>query len=195
MRRGDVRAYEALFRTYYRPLCAFAFGFTGSHDTAEDLVQGVFVTLWERRERIGAAVGASNNVRAYLYAAVRNEGLNYRKHHRVVERTHEQFLSGETLPAHGTSPVPPDLSLERDERVTAIRAAVARLPERAREVLTLRWDHALSYDDIGRILGIRPASAKMQQSRALAALRRDLAGIFPETEPETAERHTHRQPT
>jgi RNA polymerase sigma factor (sigma-70 family) len=68
--------------------------------------------------------------------------------------------------------------IEREEIAEQIRAAVAALPERAREVLTLRWDHSMSYADIATTLGIHPHSAKQQQSRAIAALKRRLSGIL-----------------
>lgn len=171
---NDVAAYESLFRAYYASLCAFATGFTESWDVGEDLVQGVFTTLWERRDRLQV----TGSVRGYLYAAVRHEALNWRKHRRIVERTQDDFAAIDRSPAHPVSPLPQDAVLEHGEQAAQIRAAIAQLPERAREVLTLRWEHDMTYDEIAVILGVLPASAKMQHSRALAALRKRLAELL-----------------
>ena len=174
LRRGDPAAYEALFRAYYRPLCSYALRLTGGEwDDAEEVVQGVFSTLWQRHEMLGV----TTTVKAYLYAAVRNEALNRLKHRRIVDRARDALSGGEEFSTHASAPLPPDLALERDEVVARIRAAVAALPARTRDVLTLRWEHGMSYEEIGATLGILPQSAKMQQSRGLAMLRKRLADL------------------
>ncbi len=170
LRQGDVAAYEAVFRRYYTALCSSAVRLTASWDDAEEVVQTVFSTLWQRHDQLRI----TTTVRAYLYAAVRNQALNTLKHRRV-----EELAADKILAAHGSAPLAPDLVLERDEITARIRAAVNDLPPRAREVLTLRWEHHMSYEEIGAVLGVRPNSAKMQQSRALAMLRERLSDLLP----------------
>ena len=50
IRAGDAGAFEALFHTYHAPLCAFAYRYVGVRDLAEEIVQEVFLFVWERRE-------------------------------------------------------------------------------------------------------------------------------------------------
>lgn len=175
LRQGDPAAYEAVFRYYYIMLCTFVVRLVGSWDDAEEVVQTVFSTLWQRHEQLHI----TTTLKTYLYSAVRNEALNSLKHRRVIDRAHHALAADEMPPAHAVAPLPPDLVLERDEVTIRVRAAVAALPPRTRDVLTLRWEHAMSYDEIGAVLGIQPRSAKMQQSRALAMLRKRLADLLP----------------
>ena len=62
LRRGKEKAYRELFRTFYRPLVAFAFEYVGDLDTARDLVQALFVHLWENRARLEV----KSSLRSYL---------------------------------------------------------------------------------------------------------------------------------
>jgi RNA polymerase sigma-70 factor (ECF subfamily) len=66
---GDQRAFEAFFRKQYRPLVAHALKFLRDPDEAEEVVQDVFVKLWEKRGEITAQTSLS----AYLYTSVRNQ--------------------------------------------------------------------------------------------------------------------------
>src|SRR6266496_6273697 len=71
IRAGDEAAFEAMFRTYYDPLCRYVSACLGSRDAAEDAVQGVFVRIWEDRAR-----WVVSDVRHYLYAAVRRRAIS-----------------------------------------------------------------------------------------------------------------------
>lgn len=85
IRRGDRDAFELLFRGYYDCLCTFAEGYVRSFSEAEDVVDQVFLTLWESR----AEWNLRRSIKSYLYGAVRNGALNHLKHRCVVERVHK----------------------------------------------------------------------------------------------------------
>jgi RNA polymerase sigma-70 factor (ECF subfamily) len=71
IRRGDSRAFEAMFRAYYNALVVYGTRIVRSTDIAEELVQEVFGRIWERR----AKWEATGSLAAYLHGAVRNEAL------------------------------------------------------------------------------------------------------------------------
>ncbi len=73
MRTGDEQAFEALFRAYVEPLCAFAYSYVESEPAAQEIVQDLFARLWERRD----SLEVPRNVQAYLYGATRNRAINY----------------------------------------------------------------------------------------------------------------------
>jgi RNA polymerase sigma-70 factor (ECF subfamily) len=166
IRAGDASGLEALFHLYYDPLCRFAEAYVRSHADAEDLVQGVFVQLWEQRDRWVLR----GSVRAYLYTAVRNAALNVLKH-RLVER---RALSDDaTIPRIGmaqNAPSPHEDAVGR-ELEQAIDDAIARLPDRYRLVVTLRAQHQLTLPEIARILDLPVKTAETRASRAVQALR------------------------
>ncbi len=72
--RNDLYGqFKLLFGEFYDPLSKYAYTLVADHDTAEDIVQEVFVRIWEKHQSI---IGAPQ-VRAYLYRAVRNTCFNY----------------------------------------------------------------------------------------------------------------------
>ena len=75
-----MASFEALFHAYCQDLIRFACRFTRDTPAAENIVQEVFLRVWRDRSRLAPAA----NVKAYLYAAVRNESLKYLRHAEVV---------------------------------------------------------------------------------------------------------------
>ncbi len=171
----EPETYETVFRKQYAPLCKYAAGFTRSWDVAEEVVQAVFVALWSLHEQ----GEVPRNLKAYLYTAVRNRAFTIHRNELVAERVADAYVEGilpiRTPPGFSEFREPPDVAMEQRERYQQLRAAILALPERTREILTLRWEHEMSYNDIGEMLGIHSKSAKQQVSRALVMLRRKLA--------------------
>ena len=79
VRLADESAFESLFHTYYARLCDFVESYVHSPDVAEELVQAVFLRIWEHR----ATWEPTTGVRAYLFAACRNHALGALKHDRL----------------------------------------------------------------------------------------------------------------
>jgi len=98
VRAGDEAAFEELFKEYYRGLCDFVRGYVRSRDTAEELVQTVFLRIWEKRETWRPAAAA----RACVFAACRNSSLDHLRHERVVERSVTAACAGEPEAGGGT---------------------------------------------------------------------------------------------
>jgi DNA-directed RNA polymerase specialized sigma24 family protein len=97
MRRGDPRAFAELIAQYVNAMTRFAFRIIGSRDTAEDVVQQVFVQLWERR----ATLELDMRLKAYLFRAVRNRALNESKAAAVRERYASSIpLGASQVPSH-----------------------------------------------------------------------------------------------
>jgi RNA polymerase sigma-70 factor, ECF subfamily len=174
IRAGDEAAFEAMFRTYYEPLCAFVNGYLRSLAIAEEVVQDVFYQLWKNREKWQV----NDSVRAYLFGAARNQALDRLKHQRVVDRWREQALREADI-SGPASPATPDRELENRELGAAIDAAMESLPERARLAATLRWRHQLSYAEIAEVMGITTKGVENQLGRVAKTLRATLAAFRP----------------
>jgi len=165
IRAGDERAFEALFRAYVEPLCAFAYGYVQSQSAAQDIVQDLFARLWEQR----ATLEPPRSVQSYLYGATRNRALNHQRRARIevafVRRGREVAL------AAPPPRVTPEDDLHAQAFAEAVTRAVTQLPTRCREVFTLTRDHQLSYDEAAQVLGISPKTVEIHVGRALALLR------------------------
>ena len=166
IRTGDPMAFEALFHAYHASLCSFAYRYLGARDLAEEMVQEVFLFVWERRE----SWDVRSSVRSYLFTAVRNAALSYLRHERVVARRDARVRILQDTVAPGA-----DLEVVQAETVAAIQEAVARLPDRCRLVFTLHREQGLTYAEVAEVLGISPRTVEVQIGRALRSLRRCLA--------------------
>lgn len=165
IRNGDITAFEAVFRTYYRRLCAAVYGFVDSAETAEEIVQELFLRIWRQRE----SLQITDSLQAYLYQAARNASLNYLKHRRIESQWSERVRAGDAPVARAA-----DEDLAEDELSRAIEAGIAALPERCRLVFTMSRRQGLSYAEIAEALGISVKTVEAQMGRALKSLRERL---------------------
>lgn len=157
IRAGDTRAFEQLFRRYAEPLYDCAYGYVGSRDVAQEVVQQLFVTLWERR-RIWQVSGT---VATYLYRAVRNGSLN------ALRTNRRRLALGERISdAPGI-----DQEIEAADLARVVARIVARLPERCREVFRLNRYHHLTYAEVAETLNLSVKTVELHMARALRELR------------------------
>lgn len=169
IRCGVHSSFESLFRTYYPRLCRFALRLTGSRMTAEEAVQEVFVRIWKNR----ASWNPTGSVRAYLYAAVKNQALTSRKQGPAVE-VDEQELEKVLSELPG-----PEEELHHKEMQAAVEEAIELLPPRCRLVFLMHRVEGLTYEEIAEILAISLKTVETQMGRALKILRRLLAHHLP----------------
>ena len=163
---GLCEAWESAFQAHYVELCEFVLRLVGSAEATEDIVQDLFLHLWDTR-------GSRDRVRLsrpYLYVAARNRALKHLRHRRVVEAWIER-ASREDVP---TCETPEDLYLRREVR-DAVERAIAELPGRCREIFVLRRRDQLGLHEIAARLGLSLGTVKSQLWRAMVLLRGKLA--------------------
>lgn len=165
IRAGDETAFEALFHQLYATLVTYAIRSVRDRAAAEDVVQTVFVELWQRR----AAFDPVTGVRPYLFSAVRYRASDRRRGERRAEYYVDLYET--TTAASARTPARPDQLLEQDERDVTLRAALATLAPRTQEALMLVRDHGLSYKEAAAVMGVSVNTVKTQLARAVAALR------------------------
>lgn len=163
---ADHAAFEALFRTYAERLSAFASQYVNLPEIAEEIVQDIFLEIWQGREHWCP----KRNVRAYLYKMTRNRALNYLKHEEVVASWKQQagVKESETLPI-------PEEDLHQKELRQAIQDAIKQLPERRRRIFVLSRRHDMTYREVAETLDISVNTVETQMSRAFSTLRQLLA--------------------
>jgi RNA polymerase sigma-70 factor (ECF subfamily) len=170
IRRGDERAFSALFRAYYAALVGMVEGMLRDRALGEDVVQEVMLELWRRRE----SLAVTDSLRAYLYRAARNRALNQVRRARVEERAEPKLMVDE-------SDVPgADASAGESELEDAIRAAIESLGDGQREVFVLSRTHGLKYTEIADALGISVKTVEARMGKALRVLRERLGGYLSE---------------
>jgi RNA polymerase sigma-70 factor (ECF subfamily) len=150
--------------THYAPLCDYVYGYVRSRAVAQDLVQDLFLRLWERAPAPAGALAAS-----YLYTAARNRAVGHLRRERVAAAwANDPNCATRATPAA-------DEPLREHELLEAIDSAVAALPDRCRLIFTLSRYRRLTNADIARMLCISVNTVEQQMWRALKSLRVKLA--------------------
>lgn len=155
------KAFEELFRRHYEELFFYTCRYLWRREDAEEVVQDVFVHLWEKRREIQI----SSSVKAYLYAAVRNRAINHLKSRwaREVPLPLEAAAQLADKTAEQESGQQPLMSL--------LQQGIASLPEQCRIIFQLSRQAGLTYDEIAEELGISKETVKSQVKIALRKLR------------------------
>lgn len=174
LRAGDSAAFEAIFRAYSDRLYRFVYGYVRASGTAEELVQDVFLRLWERR---GHGIGPQN-LRAHLYTVARSRALDYLRHTQVIHRSEAEALGEGLALGMGERVRDAGDQLHDRELRAALQSAVAELPERRRVALTLHWQDGLRYAEIAAVMGVSVKTVENQLASALKTLRQRLARFY-----------------
>lgn len=135
-------------------LFRFATRIVGSSDEAEDVVQDVFVKLWQQRDELNEV----RNLEAWTMTLTKNMSLDkLRSKHRRTESISPDF---------NAMTAPSVAALETKDIATQIRIIMAQLPENQQQCMHLRDIEGLNYDEIAEILGLSLAQVKTNIHRA-----------------------------
>ncbi|MEV6768483.1 RNA polymerase sigma factor [Nocardia sp. NPDC051030] len=151
--------WEAVYRDNAGWVYALMFGKVGNRPDAEDLTAEVFTAALEPM-RLSASIP---EVRAYLRATARTALAGYWR----VRMGREITTIDDDI-----ADDPPEAADENPLAAARARAVLARLPERYRQILELRFLQGLSVKDAAQELGVSVANAKVLQHRALQAAAR-----------------------
>jgi RNA polymerase sigma-70 factor (ECF subfamily) len=175
IRAGDAEAMNEVLRKYWTGVVDYVVRFTESRDSAQDIAQDVFLSLWQQN----LSWKGTGSLRSFLYGVARNRAWNQGRRWREVRV--ESFDSA-VIPLSAHQSRDPeallDEKLEEAEVQSIFRTALAALPPRRQEVFTLARVHGLSHQEIAETMHIAPQTVANQMSRALSDLRRALASRF-----------------
>lgn len=157
----NLQSYEKLFRELFKPLCAFALKYVNDLDECRNLVQEVFISLWEKYD----GLPAGTNHRSYLFTAVRNRCLNH-----LRDKKKLTILENVAEANHAET----STELEAKELEREIELGINSLPEKCRQIFELNRMEGLKYGEIAEKLGISIKTVEAQMSKALSVLRTHL---------------------
>ncbi|MBN2481082.1 MAG: RNA polymerase sigma-70 factor [Bacteroidales bacterium] len=163
--KSDLKAFEALFRKHYEMLCTYAVRFVHDSDTAEEIVQDLFYTLWEKRMQLKI----ETSLKSYLYTSVHNRCLKYLRH-RNVESSYRDYYFKHNSETEAT---PEDIT--RTEEVHKIVShTLDALPDKCSKIFRLNRFDGLRYHEIAEKLSISVKTVEANMGKALKLLRRNL---------------------
>lgn len=158
-RRGDADAFEALYRAHHRQVHALSLRLTRDGRAADELTQEVFVRAWRALPRFRG----ESRLGTWLHTITVRANLerSRRRKRRDRREVSEEDVDGY---AHAAKRAMPETEID-------LERAIARVPDRAREVLLLHDVHGYKHREIGEILGIAEGTAKAQLFRARVLIR------------------------
>ena len=166
MKAGDQLALKSVFQMHYAPLCRFAMQWTADKDESEEIVQKLFVDIWEKRNELSIEL----TLKSYLFAAVRNRCLNYIKHKKVVA-LHQRNARHE-------SPQLLEIS-NLDEVSKSLEEAIQSLPEQCQRVFRLVKMDGKKYAEVAEELDISIKTIENHMTKALRVLRIQMRDYLP----------------
>jgi len=163
---GDYEVLGDLFRDLYEELYYYGLKLVLIPDLVKDTIQDIFVDVWSRRQKMGEV----KNIKAYLFTSVRHELLRrmekLRKESRVEDRENRSFEFSKE-----------DFIVKEETETEATQILVQslkRLTDRQREVILLRFNHEMEFQEIAFIMDMNVQSVRNLLFRALENIRRDM---------------------
>jgi RNA polymerase sigma-70 factor (family 1) len=165
IRKGDTRSFEQVFNLYAENLVRYAATIVKDVDDAEDIVQQLFVSIWDKK----GIPDVNTSLKSYLYKSVYNTSLNKLKQAKVKESyaTHITYVSdGLTSGANAM--------MEQKETAARIEQAINELPEQCKLIFRMSRVEQLKYLEIADKLGLSVKTVENQMGKALKHMRERL---------------------
>jgi len=169
VQRGEKEAFKLIFLTYYDHLTRFAFQYLKSETEAENVVQDVFLWIWEKREEWQV----EGTLKTYLFRAVKYKALDYLRHEEVKRnymREHAFLDENSNNPAMKI-----EQEIDKKEWIRVTQCAIEDLPERTRIIYKMSRMEGLTYSEIADVLEISIKTVESHMSSALDNLRLNLS--------------------
>jgi RNA polymerase sigma-70 factor (ECF subfamily) len=162
---GDEKAFKTIFDSYSDNLYGVAYNYTKSKQTAQELVQDVFLKIWVKREDLTRV----DSLQSYLFITARNLIMNYFR----SQKRNAAFL--ERLAKHfSEATLNPQDQLIRKESISVINNIVNSLPEQQRIVYNLRRNEGLAIEEIANLMELSPNTVRNHMNAALRSIRERL---------------------
>ncbi|WP_167459386.1 RNA polymerase sigma factor [Pedobacter jejuensis] len=167
LQTGDEAAFSEIFNRYWERLSSYSIGLTKSEEESADIVQEIFISLWNRREHLSI----NGSLGPYLIKSAKNLSLRYIQ--RNVHSTEFVEKLAEFI-ADNSQDIEENISLK--ELQIEIDNAIAKIPKKMLAIYLLSRDEQLSYREISEKLSISEGTVKKQISNALKIISTSLKG-------------------
>jgi RNA polymerase sigma-70 factor (family 1) len=161
IRQDDKEAFTELCRRHWKKVYAMTYARVRSDDPAKEIVQDLFISLWEKRSTL-----VINHLSAYLYAAVKNRVLNYIDS-QIVRKKHWDYYK-RLIPEQDRVT---ENDVELNELMEAIEIGVDDLPEKSKRVFTLNRLEGRSITEIANILNLSEKAIHYHLRQSVKKLR------------------------
>lgn len=161
LRKGDITAFDKLYYKYNKKLFIFSVKFLKDRREAEDLIQKIFTTIWERREWLDK----EKSFEGYLFKIARNEIYDQLKLRIIREHYRDYLLNNQQTDTD---------DLEKKKLIEQVFQLVDNLPERRAKIFRMSKEEGLTYKEIAEQLQISENTVDTQIRHSLNYLREEM---------------------
>jgi RNA polymerase sigma-70 factor (ECF subfamily) len=165
LKTNDQSAFTVLFTKYYQDLVRFSFGFTRDSDASEEIVQEVFLKLWENRNSVVINI----SLKSFLLKTVQNRSIDSLRHVNITHKYASMVLDHPILSENDT-----ENYILHSELQANFELAMAKIPVQYAEAFRMSRIEALNYQEIAKKLDISVRTVEVRISKALSLLREEL---------------------
>lgn len=162
---GDVAAFDRIYHQYSKKLYNFAFRLVKDYDTGVEIVQDVFVTLWERHEQVNTELNFQN----YIFTITHNSIRKHFRNKSIETRVKDYLLSSSRQIADNT-----EGAIIYDELLDLANRTIEKLPPKRKMVYKLSRQEGMKVKEIASQLNISTRTAENHLAKALKFLEREL---------------------
>lgn len=167
IRRREQGVFKQLFESYFKKMTLFAEYFLLDRGEAEDIVQEVFIDLWNNAPTLPEV----SNLKSYLFTQVRNRSLNRLKHLHV-EDNYKQWL----LEAQAYAEIP-EVEIDQD-MLKKVYDVIEELPDQSKIIFKRCVLDGKKYKEVAEEMNISVNTVNTQMSRAYKFIRSRLGASF-----------------
>ena len=173
IQQGDKSAFAEIYKAHFYGLCDFSYRYIKSQAVCEELVQDLFLYIWQNRREWNP----SGTVKSYLYKSIKNRSLDYLKHKRVQN----EFANQQREEVEYTTVTQDNLRLHKseDQLIKSIHLAIESLPDQRKMIFKMSREDGLTYREIAEVLEISVKTVETQMGRSLKTLREHLSKYIP----------------
>ena len=158
---GNWEAFSSCFQQYAEQLYLYAIGFIGDREEARDIVQDIFIYVWENRNKLTL----SEQFSSYLFRAVKHACIDYKLHKKVEERyQNETIIANEYTNSHEDN---------LDEQYLRLQQIIETLPPKCKKIFILGCIDEVSYKEIAEQLDLSINTVKTQMKIAYKKIKSD----------------------
>jgi RNA polymerase sigma-70 factor (ECF subfamily) len=162
--KGDSKAFTELYDYYREPGLRFITSIVKDKEESENLLQEVFIKIWQRRDQINPEL----NFNAYLFACLKNMAFDHLK---KIDKN-RQMLSQYLIQIKENQETGEDVE---EVKINKLLSAISTLPKKRKMILQLIMEEGKSYQEIAEIMRISKNTVKNQLVKAKQYLRVNVA--------------------
>ena len=159
---GEAKAFRKLFNTYKNDVYAYSMSMLKSKELAEEIVQDVFLNIWQHRDRLNPDL----SFKSYVFTITRNLTFNL-----ISKVANNRKLIGEVFYESQKSYSPIEDELADIDYENIKKKAIDTLPPKRKIIFEMSRNEDKSYEEISKELNISISTVKCQMNKALSTMR------------------------